>query len=383
MDVPEVGIDWRAKGFWRPDGGPAPVGESLFGGGFTWPVLTLRRSAVEHNIATMAAFAARHGLELAPHMKTSMAPGLIAAQLAAGAWACTVATAHQALVLRRLGAPRVLLANLLLDPAALGWLAREIEAGFDAYLQVDSVEGVEAASRAARSAPVPVLVELGHDGGRTGARGLDRLRAVADAAAEAPGTRFAGVTGYEGGAADVPGFLDDLVAAAHATGAGIVSAGGSAWFDVVAEKLSHAPEGSLRVLRSGAYVTHDDGYYREHTPFARIAGELRPALAVWAQVLSTPEPGLAIVGMGKRDAPFDEGLPEPQVIRRAGVLRSADGLVVTRLQDQHCYVEGSGLRIGDLVRFGISHPCTAFDKWRALPVVDDDDVVRDVLETYF
>jgi D-serine deaminase-like pyridoxal phosphate-dependent protein len=384
VDIPEVRLDWRSKGFWLPAGGfDAGARPSLFGGRFTWPVMTVRRSAVAHNIATMADFAARHDLRLAPHVKTSMAPVLIRAQLDAGAWACTVATANQALVLRRLGVPRVLIANLILDPTALGWLAREIDHGFDAYLQVDSVEGVAAASRAARDTPVPVLVELGHAGGRTGARTLDRLRAVADAAHAAGGVRLAGVTAYEGGAPDVPAFLDDLVAAAHAVEATIVGAGGSAWFDVVADRLAQAPEGAIRVLRSGAYVTHDDGYYREHTPFARIDGELRPALAIWAQVLSTPEPGLAIAGMGKRDAPFDEGLPVPQVVRTPEGTRPAAGLTVTRLQDQHCYLRGDGLRPGDLVRFGISHPCTAFDKWRVIPVVEDDDTVSDVLETYF
>ena len=40
-------------------------------------------------------------------------------------------------------------------------------------------------------------------------------------------------------------------------------------------------------------------------------GSLTAALQVWAQVLSTPEPGLAILGAGKRDLPFDLGLPVP------------------------------------------------------------------------
>ncbi len=395
MDIPVSRLDWRAKGFWQPDGTvDLSSRPSLFGGAFSWPVMTVRRTAVEANIATMAAFAARHGLALAPHAKTSMAPKLIAAQLAAGAWACTVATAHQALILRRLGVPRIQVANLILDPTALRWLAGEVDRGFEAYLQVDSLDAVAAVSAAvaAGAAPVPVLVELGHHGGRTGARGLAAVRAVARAAAAAPGLRLAGVTGYEGGVpggpAGVAAFLDELAAAAHDIGvaAPVVSAGGSAWFDVVAERLTAAavPPGAVRVLRSGASVTHDDGFYRERTPFGRIDGELRPALAVWAQVLSTPEPGLAIVGMGKRDVSFDEGLPVPRLVRTpAGATRPADGLVVTKVQDQHAYVRGPGLRPGDLVRFGISHPCTAFDKWRAIPVVEDDDTVSDVLETFF
>jgi D-serine deaminase-like pyridoxal phosphate-dependent protein len=91
--------------------------------------------------------------------------------------------------------------------------------------------------------------------------------------------------------------------------------------------------------------------------------------------------------MGKRDAPYDEGLPVPLRIRRtSGGVDSAEGLSVTRLNDQHAYLRVSPeveVRPGDLVCFGISHPCTAFDKWRTIPVVDDDDTIVDVLHTYF
>lgn len=35
--------------------------------------------------------------------------------------------------------------------------------------------------------------------------------------------------------------------------------------------------------------------------------------------------------------------------------------------------------------FGLSHPCTAFDKWRVLPVVDsiESGVVVDLIRTWF
>jgi D-serine deaminase-like pyridoxal phosphate-dependent protein len=175
-------------------------------------------------------------------------------------------------------------------------------------------------------------------------------------------------------------------------GSVVVTAGGSRYFDVVAERLAGAwlPGHTLRtVLRSGAYVSHDDGIYRAWTPFHRVPGEgsLRAALRVWAQVISVPEPGLAIAGMGKRDAPYDVGLPVPLHIRgRDGVVRDAAGVEVRRLNDHHTVLglgPGAQALPGELVCFGISHPCTAFDKWRAIPVVDDDDTVTDVIHTYF
>ncbi|MFI7547927.1 alanine racemase [Actinoplanes sp. NPDC049599] len=386
LDIPDELLDWRAKGFWLPAGEVttrdfAAARHRLFDGSFTWPLLVVRDSAVRANIATMAGYAQRYDFSFAPHAKTTMAPTLLAAQLEAGAWALTVATASQALVLRRLGVPRVLIANQVLDPTALGWLAAEAARGWEVIVQVDSVAGVEAVAAAGG---LPVLVELGHAGGRTGCRTVAEVVAVARAAAAAPGISLLGVTAYEGALPDVAtvdAFLVTLVEAARAV-AGLlddevlVSAGGSAWFDRVVKALEGQWLDRRRVravLRSGASVTHDDGFYRERTPFNRepADGRLDPALEMWAQVLSTPEPGLAVVGMGKRDAPFDEGLPV------------TDGLTVTKMNDHHTYVTGGSPAVGELLRFGLSHPCTAFDKWRFIPVADDADVVVDVLHTYF
>jgi D-serine deaminase-like pyridoxal phosphate-dependent protein len=380
----EERIDWRAKGFWLPDGAVtaadfAAAGHTLLDGSFTWPLLVVRQEAVRTNIATMAAFCARHGFSFAPHAKTTMAPALLRAQLDAGAWAMTVATANQALVLRRLGVPRVLIANEVLDETALRWLAAQTD--WEVYVQADSVAGVR------RAAGLRLLVELGHPGGRTGCRTVEEVVSVARAA----GDRLAGITGYEGGLSGqdaVDAWLQTLTEAARTLAVEgllpeevIVSAGGSAWFDRVAKALEGQwlPGHRVRaVLRSGASVTHDDGLYRRLTPFNRVPheGTLAAALELWAQVLSTPEPGLAIVGMGKRDAPFDEGLPVP----------ASHGLTVTRMNDHHTYLSvtaGVPIAVGDLVRFGVSHPCTAFDKWRFIPVVDDAGVVVDVLHTYF
>jgi D-serine deaminase-like pyridoxal phosphate-dependent protein len=396
-----VTIDWRSKGFWAPHeswSSERITAErpSIFGGGFTWPLMVVRQAALEANIATMAAYCRRHGVDFAPHAKTTMAPGLLEAQVRAGAWGMTVATPNQALILRRLGITRVLIANEVLDPTALSWLAHESAAGWEVYFQVDSVAGVEAA--AATGGPLRIFVELGHPGGRTGVRTLDELETVARAVVAAPGLELAGVTGYEGQLPDQAGvdaYLDRLVDGVERliksgllTERPWVSAGGSAWFDRVIDRFERLGPQAQVILRSGASVTHDDGFYRERTPFVRVPeqGSLDAALEIWAQVVSAPEPGLAIAGMGKRDAPFDEGLPVPFEIReRGGAVRPASGVRVTKLNDHHTYLEvdQGELVPGDLIRFGISHPCTAFDKWRDIPVVDEERRVIDVLHTYF
>ncbi|WP_141778702.1 alanine racemase [Nocardioides albertanoniae] len=403
-------VCWADKGFWEP-GEPidsttyAASGRHLFDGSFTWPVMVLKSGALDHNVVTLAGFADEHGLLLAPHGKTTMAPSLYQQQLDAGAWAITVASPSQALVARRAGVRRVLVANEILDHSALSWVASE-RAADPEFLHlhlVDSVEGVEAAAEASalvgvEDRPLSVLIDLGFVGGRTGCRSVEEALELGRVVASTSGVFLAGVAGYEGGLKTVEaagGYFDDLrrlastlftegLVAADA----IVSAGGSAFFDVLAERWSTGWPAEMtprKVLRSGAYVSHDHGTYTDKTPYNRIEGSLEPALEIWAQVVSAPEPGLVIVGMGKRDAPYDSGQPIPLAVRRNGHDRAEplEG-AVEKMDDQHAYLHtDAGLRPGDLVAFGISHPCTAFDKWRLIPVVDGDYVVTDLVRTYF
>ncbi|HEY7223802.1 MAG TPA: alanine racemase [Micromonosporaceae bacterium] len=395
----DITVGWASKGLWLPDQAVtaaefAAARHDLFGGPFTWPVMVARRSAIEANIAQMARYCAAHDVDLAPHGKTTMSPALFAAQLAAGAWGITVATANQALAAFQFGVPRVLLANELLDARALRWLARQ---GRDLLCYVDSSAGVDVLAAALRDGGrVRVLVELGYAGGRTGCRSVAEAERVAAAAAGVPGVEVAGVAGFEGMLPDgeqVAAFLATIAQAAARIAPlcpypVILSAGGSSYFDVVVDVLGPVARahGGRLVLRSGATVTHDDGTYTATTPFTRVAheGSLTAALEVWAQVLSTPEPDLAILGAGKRDVPYDMGLPVPLTVRGAdGSARPLNGSTVELLNDQHAYLRGASVSPGDLVRLGISHPCTAFDKWRVIPIVDDSYHVVDVIDTYF
>ena len=386
----------------------------LFGGAFTMPLAVLRETALRQNIEEMARYCAAAGVDLAPHGKTTMAPQLFARQLGAGSWAVTAATPGHLQAYRAFGVPRILLANELTDRAGIGWLAAELAAdpAFDCYVYADSLDGVRlldeglAAGRPGR--PLPVLVELGFPGGRTGCRSTGQAVAVAEAVAAAGSLRLAGVAGYEGGLGHddspatldaVAGFCRELRKAGEvlrelAPGPGdfILSAGGSSYFDVVAAELGAAgtaDPGYRVVLRSGAYIAHDHGLYARCAPGsgARPGPALTPALELWAPVLSRPEPGLAVLCAGRRDASFDAGLPVPlQVRRRGGQPGDPQRMQVTRLDDQHAYLSvppGSELAPGDLVCLGISHPCTMFDKWRVIPVVDDNYQVIDAVHTFF
>ncbi|MEV1023810.1 amino acid deaminase [Streptomyces sp. NPDC050264] len=418
-DLARERVDFRFKGL-PPQAEGLTVAEladrrlNLFTDGFTTPVLALSAERLEHNLALMETYATRHGLAFAPHGKTSMAPQLFQRQIEHGAWGITLAVPHQVRVAREFGIDRIFLANELVDAAALRWLAAELNAsaGFRFLCYVDSVRGVELMDAALREAgatrSVDVVVELGAgDGARTGARTEAECAAVADAVAATSTLRLAGVAGYEGEVPQADGdrvraWLRRLVAlAAGLDKAGrfagldeiVVSAGGSAWFDAVADVFAEIPELSapvLKLLRSGAYVSHDDGHYRHLTPFNRVPeeGALHPAFRLWAQVVSRPTPEQAFTNAGKRDAAYDLDLPEAQVVRdaRTGAVRDAAGIAVTGVSDQHGWVRteaGTELEVGDWLGMGLSHPCTSFDKWQLIPVVEADGTVVDYVRTFF
>ncbi|MFD7692985.1 alanine racemase [Streptomyces sp. NPDC059805] len=412
----EERVDHRFKGL-PPDADGLTVGElaaqrrNLFTGGFTTPVLALSAERLEHNLALMETYADRHGLAFAPHGKTSMAPQLFQRQIERGAWGITLAVPHQVRVARAFGVRRVFLANELVDASALRWIAGELaDPAFRLVCYVDSVSGVRLMDAALRAAgagrPLDVVVELAAgEGARTGVRTDEGCAAVADAVAATDTLRLVGVAGYEG---EVPradpervrAWLRRLVALAVSFDkagrfAGldeiVVSAGGSAWFDAVADVFGEIPGLSapvLKLLRSGAYVSHDDGHYRELTPFNRVPqeGALEPAFRLWAQVVSRPSSGQAFVNAGKRDAAYDLDLPVAQVVRRDGVERPATGVTVTALSDQHAWLETTGeadLEAGDWLGLGLSHPCTAFDKWQLIPLAEADGTVVDYIRTFF
>ncbi len=383
---------------------------------FPTPLVTLSEVALQHNIDTMAAWCTDAGVGLAPHGKTTMSRELWRRQVDAGAWGITVATPWQLSVALGWGIPRVMLANALVQPAALRFVAQapsdqRVVVWADSLRTVEIMEQTLALAGASR--PLDVLVELGATGGRTGARVPETALAIARAVAESPALRLVGVSGYEGALAhtadehalatvraylvDLRGLFEAILAEgllADLNEPAILTAGGSAYFDVVAEELAPCASDRVEVLlRSGAYITHDEGYYEGISPLGRTGDStFRSAIHGWATVVSRPEPGLAVLDAGKRDFPYDEGLPQPQRVRRFGgtATESLTGATVAALNDQHAFVEfpaDVALEVGDVVRFGLSHPCTTFDKWQVLPVVDDVDAaeprVTNLIETTF
>lgn len=411
--IPEdtKGMPWRATQMTLAELGA--TGWAVLDGGFPMPLMILRESALATNIAAMADYCRENGVWLSPHGKTTMAPQLFQRQIDAGAWGLTAATPGHLRLYRRFGVRRIMYANQLVELTAIDWLAQELrcEPDFEFCCLVDSLDSVSlldrGLSRDGVPRPVRVLIEIGYEGGRCGVRDEATARAVADAVDQAPSLELWGVECFEGLLSDANGleaidrFLRRVrevavnllaVSSLRERGEIVITAGGSAYFDRVIQTFVHdwnQPAPARVVLRSGCYITQDGGFYQRTSPLdgRGSAASLRDAIEIWSTVLSRPEAGLAICSMGRRDAPQDMGMPTPIKACRAGERPlTLDAASVVALSDQHAHIAvdpGSELRPGDLVGCSISHPCTAFDRWRVIPVVDDQYVVRDAVATFF
>ncbi|WP_110707179.1 amino acid deaminase [Salinicola sp. CR57] len=378
------------------------------------PAAAILETPLAHNLAWMQRFADDHGAKLAPHGKTTMAPALFQRQLEAGAWGITLATAVQTVAAHAHGIARVLMVNQLVGRPNMALVADAIEAGLEYYCVVDGADNVRdlGAFFAARNLTLNVLVELGIDGGRCGCRNAEQVDALVAAIAAEPALALVGIEGYEG---MIGG--DDEIAAVRAYGerlvdtvktfrasgalqreAPIVTASGSKWFDLIAEAFDKAElrEHYTPVLRPGCYVVHDHKLYAGAMEAIKardpaLEGELEPALEVFAHVQSLPEPGLAIIALGKRDIGHEPDLPLPlRLYRRLDDDISAPIDIrswrTTKIMDQHVFLEipdGAEVAVGDVIAFGTSHPCLTFDKWRRMLLVDERLAVKEVIETCF
>ena len=402
-----------ARRNWRPADGVMAL-----------PVLTLDEAAFLHNRDLMLGYARSAGVESAPHAKTPMAPDLTRSLIDAGAWGATIADIRQASVMLRAGVSRLILANEVGGVGGARRLAQLVAAWPNAALYVfaNSVSAVQALAGAWRDhaslPPLRVLIEVG--AGRAGARSLgEALNVLSAARAAGDRLKLAGVATYEGSATQstsektedaISGLLKLSLELWHEvrklTGPDaplVFTAGGSMFFDKVVDAIKPAIAADPRttlVLRSGVIFFHDHGVYDramaaldKRNGFSidgavrEARGAFRPALRVWAEVLSRPEPELAICGMGKRDVSFDEGLPIVLSVHRGGqALASTPNARVVKLNDQHAFLSvaaGDDVTVGDVVEFGISHPCTCLDRYRFIFGVDERGVVRHAFPTYF
>ncbi|MEE5131797.1 amino acid deaminase [Pseudomonas alliivorans] len=395
------------------DKGLARPGDSLVSD-VSLPALVIHQPALDHNIRWMQTFVTNSGAELAPHGKTSMVPALFRRQIEEGAWGMTLATAVQTQAAYAHGVRRILMANQLVGQPNMALIAELLaDSTFEFHCMVDHPDNVAALGKffGERGLRLNVMIEYGVPGGRCGCRTEAQVLELADAVLAQPSLALSGIEGYEGvihgdhAISGIRAFAASLVRlavelqdkGAFALDRPIVTASGSAWYDLIAEAFDAQAvrERFLSVLRPGSYVVHDHGIYKDAQCCvldrrAELSEALRPALEVWAHVQSMPEPGFAVIAMGKRDVAYDAGLPNPLRRYKAHVMPASGDDVsnckVTAVMDQHAFMTvapGCELKVGDIIAFGTSHPCLTFDKWRSGCLVDDDLRVIEPFSTYF
>jgi D-serine dehydratase len=424
MDLAEIArrsLDSTSKGIPGPGtvtpGSVVEKNWNLLADDLPYPVMVLLDSVVEHNLKTMAGWCAANGFLFSPHGKTTMCPQLYRRQMDSGAWGITVASAQQAMVGVKFGLKRIFIANQLVGRANIRSVALAMNADpkLEMYCILDSIEGVQHLADHLKAAgarrPIRVLLEGGREGWRTGVRSLAEGREVLQAILKRPDVlEFRGFEGYEGIArleegAQVKEYLETLIRTVDTLAAEvpkpaspfIFSVGGTSFLDYQHEVLPALKGRYQIIVRSGCYVTHDHGNYVAHVKrtHARGMGDeawppLRQALELWSLVQSVRDGKTAILTFGRRDCPHDGDFPLPLYVVRPGQSRSdarpLEGAKIAKLNDQHAFLSippAVELHVGDRVACGIIHPCTAFDKWAVIPVVDDAYKVIDLYCTYF
>lgn len=420
-------VDATYKGF-PSDAAPmslADIGKqswNILKGDVPFPSAVILDSAMNNNAKIMQDFLRRTGVSFAPHGKTTMSPQLFKQQMKDGAWGITVATYQQFYIAWQSGIRNIILANQLIDPAAkrsvLSILKQDPDLNF--YCLIDSVEGCEELQQTALqlqlTKPIKVLLELGFNAGRSGFRNIVSAFEAAKKIFKMPQVQLTGIECYEGiittkdiehDVLQIKNLLTNVIQIAKQCDENhffsgdeiLLTAGGSSYFDVVIEEFTKVSlsQPVRIVIRSGCYLTHDSKFY--NSLFSQLVQRsLRnwrqenifiPALEVWSVVQSRPEANLAILSFGKRDASYDLDLPIPQKWfspQRHHYPELIKNWRILKLNDQHAYLqlsEHDTLAIGDLVACGVSHPCTTFDKWKLMYVVDDHYSIVNAIKTYF
>ena len=373
---------------------------NLFTANFQFPIMVLKEAAIKNNIAQMMSFCNSVDAQLAPHVKTTMSPQLAQMQVAAGATALTVANFWQGRIFLKHGFKNLIIANEVLDPTAIAEIAKiNKQKQAEIIFYVDSILALEIIQKHTPSeGEQNLFIEIGTENGRGGVRELSLVEQLAQRIKADQRLNLIGVTGFEGAVPDaargrrgekkISKFCQKIVAAAElaypykSDQPFVISAGGSAYFDIVARELNKFEKPRRLLLRSGGYITHDHKYYEEIYPFASTDRSFQPAIEVWAQVISKPEKDFGVLNLGKRDIGNDLHNPIP--------IKSYDGqvksfsAVIEKLNDQHGYLRGKQeFSLAQLIGLGISHPCTTFDKWGLIPLVNDDYDLIDCLQTFF
>ena len=396
-----------------------------------FPILTMKESVFKKNIKSMNNFANYNGVSLAPHCKTSMCPQILKKLNDLNYWGFSAANNQQLSMLLEMGIKKIIIANLITNKSNIINLFKLIEKyGYakKIYLCVDSTFGVnllkELSIQYKFKHKLRILIETGFQNSRNGVRNLNSLNILTGKIIKLPSNFiFCGILFYEGAVSEknykktinkVNKFISFSLKAFDyllknnffSNEEIILSGGGSEYFDLIInsfQKYKNIKNIRL-IIRPGTFIAYGHGHYLKSIENIDKRGTLfinkknikatnlfNPSLELWGHIISMQDSNRAILNFGKRDVHYDRGYPIPLSIYRKGKLfqkinPKQNKYKIYKMSDHHAFLyftNDQDIRIGDLIKLGVTHPCVTIDKWDFFYMIDEKYNVKEGLKTFF
>ena len=286
------------------------------------PALILDLDAFEANLDRLASMLDGTGVRLRAHAKTHKSPVIAHLQMARGAVGQCVQKVAEAEAMAWGGVPDIIVTNQVVGAAKLARLAAMARITRIAVCADDPrhVQAVEAAAESA-GVRIPVLVEIDVGMGRCGTQAGPDAVALAGQIAASRHLEFRGLQAYHGAAQHMRSPAEREAAVGQAAVAvrrtleqlrqqglecPVVGGAGTGTFAL------EVASGVYTEVQCGSYCFMDADYARN----AQAPG-FTQALFVLATVMSTAQPGIAVVDAGLKALSTDSGMP--LVWQRSGI----------------------------------------------------------------
>jgi D-serine deaminase-like pyridoxal phosphate-dependent protein len=344
------------------------------------PSLLVDLDRLEANLNRMAKVAKAADLSLRPHTKTHKTVEIAKLQLARGAAGITVAKVGEAEVMAEAGVEDIFIAHQVVGQAKIERLAALAKRAKVA-VGVDSVAVASPLSMAfaQQGMRLPVMIEVDI--------GLKRCGVQPEEAAELarqlnalPGLNLIGVFTYPG----------QVYAARSENEVGGIAAFECRTMAEVAQRVGrvasmeprvsggstptaphYSAECGLTEIRPGTYVFNDRIQIDRWS--ARPAD---CALTVLSTVVSTPEPGRAVLDAGSKSLASDLAPVSPGY----GMLKEDNAAILVKLNEEHGFLDLSQAtirpRVGDKVEVIPNHCCTVSNLYDEMVAVRSGEVVE-------
>lgn len=333
------------------------------------PALIIDIDRLDRNIAAMAARMKAAGVDLRPHFKTSKCLEVARRQLDAGAIGFTCSTPAEVRLLQNEGAGDLLWAHQPVGPAKVAFAVDALRRG-GLTVALDSVEAAEPLAQAAADAgvTVPYLLECDTGLHRAGVAPDDAVPTAA-ALSALPALDLRGIMTHEGHVSKHAGDRSAIEAAGTAAGklmAEIAGALRDAGHPCPTVSVGSTPAATSSPAVAGVTEARPGTYvYYDANQLANGSATLADcAQTVLARVVSTQRPGRAIIDAGSKAMSSDANPTAGGLgLVCTPDLTPLEGVKFAAANEEHGYLTGTSLSVGDLVRIIPNHACTATNMW--------------------